>query len=217
LRSFYTTFCFLPPVQLTLMLTPRVLGTSCCVLLLQVLCRMRRLLSGVKRALSSGSSSQGSSPHSSDSRLQSLARSSSFLPSPHETAWSSRYLAQGDVSMTTDGDDISICTTAEMEKYESLRLQEFAHTHVYDVNLLEGVGLDEELPTILRTIGWGKLYDEPRLVRLDGRGMPQLHRTTSHSRASSHGGGTVGHDYTTCSPSGALVEHWVWGWLLGSP
>jgi hypothetical protein len=25
------------------------------------------------------------------------------------------------------------------------------------------VGLDEELPTILRTISWGKLYDEPRL------------------------------------------------------
>jgi hypothetical protein len=38
----------------------------------------------------------------------------------------------------------------------------FAHTHIYDVNLLERVGLDEELPTILRTIGWGKLYDEPR-------------------------------------------------------
>jgi hypothetical protein len=31
------------------------------------------------------------------------------------------------------------------------------------VNLLERVGLDEELPTILRTIGSGKLYDEPRL------------------------------------------------------
>jgi hypothetical protein len=31
------------------------------------------------------------------------------------------------------------------------------------VNLLERVGLDEELPTILRTIGWGKLYDEPCL------------------------------------------------------
>jgi hypothetical protein len=30
------------------------------------------------------------------------------------------------------------------------------------VNLLERVGLDEELPTILQTIGWGKLYDEPR-------------------------------------------------------
>jgi hypothetical protein len=31
------------------------------------------------------------------------------------------------------------------------------------VNLLERVGLDEELPIILRTIGWGKLYNEPRL------------------------------------------------------
>jgi hypothetical protein len=31
------------------------------------------------------------------------------------------------------------------------------------MNLLERVGLDEELPTILQTIGWGKLYDEPRL------------------------------------------------------
>jgi hypothetical protein len=40
---------------------------------------------------------------------------------------------------------------------------EFAHTRVYDVNLLESVGLDEELPTILRTIGLGKLYDEPHL------------------------------------------------------
>jgi hypothetical protein len=50
-----------------------------------------------------------------------------------------------------------------MEKYESLRCQEFSHTHIYDVNLLERVGLDEELPIILRTIGWGKLYDEPRL------------------------------------------------------
>jgi hypothetical protein len=31
------------------------------------------------------------------------------------------------------------------------------------VNLLERVGLDEELSTILRTIGWVKLYDESRL------------------------------------------------------
>jgi hypothetical protein len=31
------------------------------------------------------------------------------------------------------------------------------------VNLLQRVGLDEELPTILWTIGWGKLYDEPHL------------------------------------------------------
>jgi hypothetical protein len=62
-----------------------------------------------------------------------------------------------------DGDDISIHTTKEMEKYESLCCREFARTRVCDVNLLERVGLDEELPTILRIVGWGKLYDEPRL------------------------------------------------------
>jgi hypothetical protein len=61
-----------------------------------------------------------------------------------------------------NGDDISIYTTEEIEKYESLCYREFAHTRIYDVNLLERVGLDKELPTILRTIGWGKLYDEPR-------------------------------------------------------
>jgi hypothetical protein len=49
------------------------------------------------------------------------------------------------------------------------------------------------------------------------RGVPQLHRTTSHSQASSHGGSTVGHDYTAGSPSGALVGPWVRGWLLRLP
>jgi hypothetical protein len=73
------------------------------------------------------------------------------------------YLAHDDIPEATDGDDISIHTTKEMEKYESLCHWEFAHTHVYNVNLLERVGWDEELPTILRTIGLGKLYDEPRL------------------------------------------------------
>jgi hypothetical protein len=50
-----------------------------------------------------------------------------------------------------------------MEKYKSLHRREFAHTRIYNVNLLERVGLDDELPTILQTIDWGKLYDEPRL------------------------------------------------------
>jgi hypothetical protein len=83
------------------------------------------------------------------------------MPSLHGTAGSSHYLAQDDVPAATKGDDISIHTTEEMEKYKSLHRRESAHTSVYDVNLLERVGLDEELPTILRTIGWGKLYDEP--------------------------------------------------------
>jgi hypothetical protein len=85
------------------------------------------------------------------------------VPSPHGIVGSSRYLAHDDILVAIDGDDISIRTTEEMEKYESLYRREFAHTHVYDVNLLERVGLDKELPTILRTIGWRKLYDEPHL------------------------------------------------------
>jgi hypothetical protein len=85
------------------------------------------------------------------------------MPLPHGTTGSSRYLTHDDIPKATDGDDISIHTTEEMDKYDSLCNREFAHTHVYDVNLLERVGLDEELLTILQTIGWGKLHDVPRL------------------------------------------------------
>jgi hypothetical protein len=81
----------------------------------------------------------------------------------HWTMGSSHYLARDDVLEATDGDDIFIRSTEEMKKYESLRQREFGHNRVYNVNLLERVGLDEELPTILRAIGWGKLYDEPRI------------------------------------------------------
>jgi hypothetical protein len=82
------------------------------------------------------------------------------VPSPHGTAGSSHYLAHDDIPEATNSDDISIRTTEEMKKYKSRHRREFAHTRIYDVNLLERVGLDEELPTILRTIGWGTLYDE---------------------------------------------------------
>jgi hypothetical protein len=67
--------------------------------------------------------------------------------------------------MGTDGNDISIRSTKEMKKYETLHQREFGHTHVYNVNLLERVGMDEELPLILRTIGWGKLYGGDRMTR----------------------------------------------------
>jgi hypothetical protein len=101
------------------------------------------LIVGVKQAFSSSPSSRGSSSRSGGGS-QDSAWSLSFVPSPHETRGSIRYPTHDDVSMATDGDDISIHTT-----------------RVYDVNLLERVSLDEELPTILRIIGWGKLYDEP--------------------------------------------------------
>jgi hypothetical protein len=57
----------------------------------------------------------------------------------------------------------------EMEKYESLHQQEFGHTRVYNVNLLERVGMDEEPPLILQTIGWGELYRGDPMTRvMDG-------------------------------------------------
>jgi hypothetical protein len=133
------------------------------VLLLQVLCRMKKLLSGVKRALSSGPSSRCCGSCSVDNRSQDSPRSSSFVPLLHGTTGSSRYLAHDDIPEATNGNNISNHTTEEMETYKSLDYREFAHTRVYDVNLLERVGLDEELPTILRTIGWGNVYDGPRL------------------------------------------------------
>jgi hypothetical protein len=125
---------------------------------------MKKLIGGVKRAFSSGPSSRGSSSRSSDGS-QDSARSSSFVPSPHETGDSIRYLAHDDVPMATDGDDISIRSTEEIEKYEFLRQQEFGHTRVYDVNLLERVGMDEELPLTVQTIGWGKLYEGDHMTR----------------------------------------------------
>jgi hypothetical protein len=139
--------------------------------LLQVLYKMKKLLGGVKWALSSGLSSRGSGSCSSDNGLQDSPWSSSFMPSSHGTAGSSCYLAHNNIPVATDGDDISIRTTEEMEQYESLLHREFTHSRVYDVNLLERVGLDDELLIILRTIGWGKLYDEAcrglRLLTLD--------------------------------------------------
>jgi hypothetical protein len=87
------------------------------------------------------------------------------MPSPHETGGSIRSLAHDDVPMATDSNNISIHSTEEMEKYESLCQREFGHTHVYNVNFLKRVGIDEELPLILRTIGWGKLYGGDQTTR----------------------------------------------------
>jgi hypothetical protein len=124
---------------------------------------MKKLLSGVKRVLLSSPSNRGSSSRSGDNGSQESPWSSSFVPSPHGTVGSSHYLAHDDVPIATNGDDISIGTTEEMNKHESFRHRELAHTRVYDANLLERVSLDEELPTILCTISWGKFYDETRL------------------------------------------------------
>jgi hypothetical protein len=86
-----------------------------------VLCGIKKLIGGVKQAFSSGPSSRGSSSCSRDGS-QDSARSSSFVPSLHETKGGGaiHYLAHDDIPMATNGDDISIRSTEEMEKYESL-------------------------------------------------------------------------------------------------
>jgi hypothetical protein len=43
------------------------------------------------------------------------------MPLPHGTMGSIHYLIDDDVPEATDNDDISIHTTEEMEKYESLQ------------------------------------------------------------------------------------------------
>jgi hypothetical protein len=83
--------------------------------------QMKKLLSGVKRALSSGPSSRGFGSHSGDNGSQDSSQSSSFMPSPHGAMGSSHYLAHDDVPEATDSDGISIRTTEEMEKCESIR------------------------------------------------------------------------------------------------
>jgi hypothetical protein len=55
-----------------------------------------------------------------DNGSQDFAWSLSFVPSSHETRGSIRYSTHNDVPMATDGDNISIRSTEEMEKYESL-------------------------------------------------------------------------------------------------
>jgi hypothetical protein len=53
-----------------------------------------------------------------------------------------------------DDDDISIYMPEELEKLESLRVQEFVHTRVYDVNLLMKGEMDVDLLTLFCAVGW---------------------------------------------------------------
>jgi hypothetical protein len=52
-----------------------------------------------------------------------------------------------------DDDEISMYTP-EVESLESLRVQEFIHTCVYDVNLLKKGEMEVDLPTLFRVVGW---------------------------------------------------------------
>jgi hypothetical protein len=53
-----------------------------------------------------------------------------------------------------DDDDISIYTPEELERLDSLRVREFIHTRVYDVNLLKKGEMDIDLPILFHVVGW---------------------------------------------------------------
>jgi hypothetical protein len=66
-----------------------------------------------------------------------------------------------------DDDDISIYTPEELERMESLQVQKFVHTHVYDVNLLKKGEMDVDLPTLFCAVGWSfvmRFLGSPLLV-----------------------------------------------------
>jgi hypothetical protein len=66
-----------------------------------------------------------------------------------------------------DDDDIYIYTPEKLERLESLRVWEFIHTHVNDVNLLNKGEMDVNLPTLFRFAGWSfkmRFWESPALV-----------------------------------------------------
>jgi hypothetical protein len=88
-----------------------------------------------------------------DNMLLDLLQSSSFVPSWHRATQLSYSPAQTRGSKIMDDDDISIYTPEELERLESLRVREFVHTHIYDVNLLKKGEMDVELPTLFHVVG----------------------------------------------------------------
>jgi hypothetical protein len=88
-----------------------------------------------------------------DNMLLDLLRSSSFVPSWHKAKQLSYNPPQTGGHKIMDDDDISIYTLEELERLESLRVREFVHTSVYDVNLLKKGEMDVDLPTLFRSVG----------------------------------------------------------------
>jgi hypothetical protein len=63
--------------------------------------------------------------------------------------------------------DISIYTPEELERLESLRVQEFVHTRVYNVNLLKKGEMDVDLSSLFHAVGWSfvmRILGSPLLV-----------------------------------------------------
>jgi hypothetical protein len=66
-----------------------------------------------------------------------------------------------------DDNDISIYRPEELERLESLQVQEFIHTRVYDVNLHKKREMEVDLSTLFCAIGWSfvmRFQGSPLLV-----------------------------------------------------
>jgi hypothetical protein len=88
-----------------------------------------------------------------DDMLLVLLWSSSFVPSWHRATQLSYSPAQTGGRKIVDDDDISFYTPEELEWLESLRVWEFVHTHVYDMNLFKKGVMDIDLPTLFHAVG----------------------------------------------------------------
>jgi hypothetical protein len=136
-------FVFLPPVRLTLMLTPRVLCTLACVYCFcECFYRMKKLSPGLNKIFSPDTSHHRSGFRSlSDGMPLDSWQFSSSMPPQHEATPLSHHPVLIEMPLIDD-DDISIYSHEELIRFESLRKQEFASTRVYNVILPERVGLN---------------------------------------------------------------------------
>jgi hypothetical protein len=102
-----------------------------------------------------------------DNMLLDLSWCSSFVPSWHWATQLSYSPAQTRGRKIVDDDDIFIYTPDELERLESLRVREFIHNRVYDVNLLKKGEMDVNIPTLFYAVGWSfvmRFQGSPLLV-----------------------------------------------------
>jgi hypothetical protein len=88
-----------------------------------------------------------------DNMLLDLLWSSSFVPSWQMAEQLSYSPAQTRGRKIVGDDDISIYMPKGLERLESLQVEEFIQTHVYDVNLLTKGEMDVDLPTLFCAVG----------------------------------------------------------------
>jgi hypothetical protein len=86
--------------------------------------------------------------------------SASYVTSLHEAGQSSYPPAQAR-GMIEENTDISIFTHEELVRFKSICCWEYVHTRIYDLSLLERVGMDLELPTVFHMVRWEKLFEAP--------------------------------------------------------